>query len=178
MCKFLVPVFVRAFTGGTSFGLTNMLVIRTTVGAGNGITHLDQETVKAETQIKEISKMSASLYSRLGGYDAIAMFATKLISQAQADELLGRFWANRGEDRKARDLQILINFLVNQTGGQMYYTGRDMALAHKGMGITDGDWDRFIDIVISVAGELGVGETEGGEVMAFLNGLKGDIVTA
>ncbi len=52
-----------------------------------------------------------------------------------------------------------------------------MGLAHKGMGITDGDWDRFIDIVIGVAGELGVGETEGGEVLAFLNGLKDDIVT-
>jgi len=29
-----------------------------------------------------------------------------------------------------------------------------------------------------VAGELGVGPTEGGEVMDFLNSLKADIVTA
>lgn len=122
--------------------------------------------------------MTASLYSRLGGYDAIAMFATILIGQAQQDETLGRFWENRGADRNARDLQILIDYLVNQTGGQMYYTGRDMALAHQGMGITETDWVRFIEIVISVAGELGVGETEGGEVLAFLESLKGDIVTA
>lgn len=122
--------------------------------------------------------MTNSLYHRLGGYDAIAMFATKLINLAQADDLLGRFWLNRGDDRQARDLQVLIDYLVRETGGQMYYTGRDMALAHKGMGITLADWDRFIEIVVSVAGELGVGATEGGEVMAFLDSLKADIVTA
>jgi hemoglobin len=129
-------------------------------------------------KFREISKMTASLYTRLGGYDAIAMFATKLIGQAQDDDVLGRFWENRGADRNARDLQVLIDYLVNQTGGQMYYTGRDMALAHQGMGITEADWERFIGIVVSVAGALGVGETEGGEVMAFLASLKADIVTA
>jgi len=122
--------------------------------------------------------MTSSLYTRLGGYDGIAMFATKLIGQAQQDDTLGRFWENRGSDRNERDLQILINYLVNQTGGQMYYTGRDMALAHQGMGINEADWARFIAIVIGVAGELGVGEAEGGEVMAFLDSLKADIVTA
>lgn len=122
--------------------------------------------------------MTASLYTRLGGYDAIATFATMAVGNAQKDELLGRFWANRNEDSNARDLQSLIDYLVNQTGGQMYYRGRDMALAHKGMGINGSDWDRFIEIVVAVAGELGVGQTEGAEVMAFLEGLKSDIVTA
>ena len=122
--------------------------------------------------------MTTTLYSRLGGYDAIAVFATKLIGQAQQDDILGRFWENRGADRNARDLQVLIDYLVNLTGGQMYYTGRDMALAHQGMGITQTDWSRFIEIVVSVAGALGVGATEAGEVMAFLDSLKADIVTA
>ena len=122
--------------------------------------------------------MTDSLYSRLGGYDGITMFATKLVGQAQEDEVLSRFWVNRGEDRIARELQLLIDYLVKETGGQMYYTGRDMALSHQGMGITEVDWTRFIEIVTSVAGELGVGPTEGGEVMTFLNSLKSDIVTA
>ena len=121
--------------------------------------------------------MTVSLYDRLGGYDAIAMFATKLVGQAQTDERLGRFWANRGEDRIARELQLLIDYLVRETGGQMYYTGRDMLQAHNGMGITEKDWGRFIEIVTAVAGELGVGLEEGAEVMAFLDGLKQDIVT-
>jgi len=122
--------------------------------------------------------MSDSLYTRLGGYDGIAMFATSLVGQARKDDVLARFWTNRGEDRIARELQLLIDYLVKETGGQMYYTGRDMALSHEGMGITEADWTRFVEIVASVAGELGVGPTEGGEVMDFLDSLKADIVTA
>jgi len=106
------------------------------------------------------------------------MFATQLVDQAQQDELLARFWANRGEDRIDRERQLLIDYLVNETGGQMYYTGRDMAVTHQGMGITEADWARFIEITGNVAGELGIGPTEGGEVMEFLDSLKGDIVTA
>lgn len=122
--------------------------------------------------------MTVSLYDRLGGYDAIATFASRLVSQAQMDDRLGRFWANRGEDRIARELQLLIDYLVRETGGQMYYTGREMLVAHEGMGITETDWQKFIEIVVDVAGELGVGSSEGAEVLAFLNGLKADIVTA
>ena len=122
--------------------------------------------------------MTVSLYDRLGGYDALATFATMVVGNARADDLLGRFWANRNEDTNARDLQSLIDYLVRETGGQMYYRGRDMALAHKGMGITLPDWERFVDIVVGVAGDLGVGPEEGGEVMAFLETLKDDIVGA
>ena len=128
--------------------------------------------------MQEEKQMTDSLYARLGGYDGIAMFATTLIGQAQKDEGLSRFWANRGEDRIDREVQLLIDYLVRETGGQMYYTGRDMAISHQGMGITEADWTRFIEIVTSVAGELGVGPTEGDEVLAFLDSLKADIVTA
>lgn len=122
--------------------------------------------------------MTTSLYSRLGGYDGLAMFATTVVGLARKDDLLGRFWFNRGEDRNARELQLLIDYFVKATGGQMYYRGRDMALSHQGMGITELDWTRFIEIVVNVAGDMGVGPDEGGEVMAFLDSLKADIVTA
>lgn len=122
--------------------------------------------------------MSDTLYSRLGGYDGIAMFSTNVVRQARQDDLLGRFWTNRGDDRNARELQLLIDYLVKATGGQMYYKGRDMALSHQGMGITGADWTRFIEIVVDVAANMGVGPDEGAEVMVFLDSLKADIVTA
>jgi len=93
--------------------------------------------------------MSDSLYTRLGGYDAIAVFAS-----------------------------ALIGYLVNQTGGQMFHTGKSMSLAHQGMGVTEIDWRRFVALVAEVAGKLGVAQAEGSEVMAFLESLKADIVTA
>lgn len=120
--------------------------------------------------------MTPTLYNRLGGYDGIAMFSSSVVGMARKDDLLGRFWTNRGEDRNARELQLLIDYFVKETGGQMYYRGRDMALSHQGMGITEADWTQFIEIVVSVAGSMGIGRDEGGEVMAFLESLKVDIV--
>jgi truncated hemoglobin YjbI len=61
-----------------------------------------------------------------------------------ADQRLGRFWAHRSEDGLKRELQLLINFLCNVTGGPMVYTGRDMKTSHKGMRIDEQDWKAFV----------------------------------
>jgi hemoglobin len=46
-----------------------------------------------------------TLYERLGGYDAIATVANKLLPRLENDAQLGRFWANRGDDGIAREKQ-------------------------------------------------------------------------
>ena len=51
----------------------------------------------------------ASLYQRLGGYDAIAAVASDLLPRLQKDEKLGRFWENRSDDGIAREKQLLID---------------------------------------------------------------------
>ena len=85
-----------------------------------------------------------SLYERLGGYDGITAFANDLLPRLQRDPQLGRFWQNRGDDGIAREKQLLIDFLCASAGGPLYYTGRDMATSHKGMGITARDWEIFL----------------------------------
>ncbi len=117
-----------------------------------------------------------SLYERLGGYDAIVAFTTALLGRLQADDKLGRFWENRGADGVAREHQLLIDYLANVTGGHMVYTGREMRTSHKGMGIDSEDWDRFVQHVGATAGELGVGEAEGADVLAHLDSIKADIM--
>jgi hemoglobin len=73
-----------------------------------------------------------TLYARLGGYDAIAAVCADLMQRLVGDALLGRFWQNRGEDGRAREQQLLIDFLCAQAGDPVIYTGRDMKLSHKG----------------------------------------------
>ncbi|MDA1050779.1 MAG: group 1 truncated hemoglobin [Planctomycetota bacterium] len=117
-----------------------------------------------------------TLYARLGGYDAIAAVADDLVSRLQADDLLGRFWQHRGADGLQREKQLLIDFLCANAGGNLLYTGRDMATTHRGMKIDETDWRRFIghlrDTLASF--EVGVGEQE--DVLAFVESTKGDIV--
>ena len=117
-----------------------------------------------------------TLYVRLGGYDAIAAVADDLVARLRSDAQLGRFWAHRGEDGIRREKQLLIDFLCASAGGPLYYTGRDMATTHKGMGISEGDWQIFMGHVNATLDKFSVPAPERQEVLAFVNSTKTDMV--
>jgi hemoglobin len=117
-----------------------------------------------------------TLYARLGGYDAVAAVSEDLLTRLKADPQLGRFWAHRGEDGVRREKQLLIDFLCASAGGSLYYTGRDMATSHKGMGISEGDWQIFIGHVSATLDKFSVPAQEKKEVLAFVEITKADIV--
>src|SRR5207249_11910315 len=61
-------------------------------------------------------------------------------------------------------------------GGPTYYRGRDMALAHRGMRITESDWNVLLGHAAATLAKFRVPETEQSEVVKFVQGLKKDIV--
>lgn len=117
-----------------------------------------------------------SLYERLGGYDVIVVAVDEILPRLVSDSQLGRFWQSRGSDGIARERQLLIDYLCNAAGGPMYYTGRDMKLSHVGMGISESDWSLFTGHVAAALDHLSVGDPERGDVLGFIESLKGDIV--
>ena len=117
-----------------------------------------------------------SLYERLGGYDAISAVANDLLPRLQADSDLGRFWDHRGQDGIAREKQFLIDFLCSGAGGPVLYTGRDMEISHKGMGITESDWSAFLEHLDATLDSFSVPQRESSEVVAFIQSTKLDIV--
>jgi hemoglobin len=119
-----------------------------------------------------------SLYVRLGGYDGITAFANDLLPRLQADSQLGRFWQNRGDDGVASEKQLLIDYLCSSAGGPLYYTGRDMKPAYKGMKISESDWSIFLQHAGATMDSLRVTKQERDDVVAFVLSLKEDIVEA
>ena len=119
-----------------------------------------------------------SLYERLGGYDGITEFVNNLLPRLQSDSQLGRFWENRGEDGIAREKQLLIDYLCTNAGGSVYYTGRDMKVSHKGMKISQSDWEMFFKHAGAAMETLKIPQQECDDVVAFVSGLKDDIVEA
>jgi len=117
-----------------------------------------------------------TLYKRLGGYDAIVAVVNDLLPRLMEDPLLARFWQNRGTDGLEREKQLLIDFLCSSAGGPLYYTGRDMATAHKGMGITEDDWTAFMGHLRATLDSFNVPEAERADVIAFIESTKADIV--
>jgi hemoglobin len=120
----------------------------------------------------------ASLYERLGGYDAIAAVADALLPRLMADQALGRFWQNRGEDGIRREKQLLIDYLCSNAGGPLLYTGRDMEISYQGMRISESDWSALIGHVRDTLESFSVPAQESGEVVAFIETTKSAIVEA
>jgi hemoglobin len=58
----------------------------------------------------------------------------------------------------------------------MYYRGRDMRLSHRGMGISESDWNVFLGHAAATLAKFEVPEAEQRDVVAFVQGLKKDIV--
>ena len=116
-----------------------------------------------------------TLYERLGGYDAVSAVANDLLPRLRNDPQLGRFWSHRAEDSIQREKQLLIDYLC-LAGGPMYYRGRDMALAHRGMRINESDWNVFLGHAAATLAKFKVPEAEQGELVKFVQGLKKDIV--
>ena len=60
----------------------------------------------------------------------------------------------------------------------MYYTGRDMKESHKGMNISESDWDRFFEHAGATMAAMKIPEQECNDIVAFVSTLKGDMVEA
>lgn len=121
---------------------------------------------------------TATLYERLGGYDAIVAVVDALMVRIKDDNKLRRFYDHRGADGIAREQQLLVDFLCASTGGPMVYTGRDMKTVHVGMCLDEEDWKRAMAHLIATLDGFEVPEQEQGEVMNFHENLKSEIVGA
>jgi len=58
----------------------------------------------------------------------------------------------------------------------MYYRGRDMALTHQGMPISERDWEVFLGHAAKTLAKFQVPEAEQRDVVALVQSLKKDIV--
>lgn len=117
-----------------------------------------------------------SLYSRLGGYDALAAVSDDFITRLATSKTLGRFVVGLSNDSKKKLRQHLVEFLCNVTGGSCIYMGRDMKTIHTGLGITEDDWKESVKLLVETLDQLKVPEKEKTEVLTAVSSLKKDIV--
>jgi len=117
-----------------------------------------------------------TLYEHLGGYDAISAVTNDFLPRLMSDSQLGRFWKNRGEDGINREKQLLIDYLCSSAGDPLLYTGRDNKTSHKGMGINESDWEKFIGHLNATLDNFQLPQQERSDVIAFIESTKADIL--
>src|SRR5437764_13306474 len=117
-----------------------------------------------------------SLYKRLGGCDVIAACVHDLMRRLRADPAVAGYWKGISDDSGRRGDQLLIDFICAAFEGPVYYAGRDMKTSHKGLGITEAEWDIFMPHVAAALDSVGVAAREKGEFLEITASLKWDIV--
>jgi hemoglobin len=123
-----------------------------------------------------VGQEKKSLYTRLGGYDAIAAVVDDFVGRLVADKRLTKFFVGHSEDSLKRIRMHVIDQLCAAAGGPCNYTGRDMKTSHHGLGITSDDWDASAKHLVESLDKFKVPQAEKDELLAFVGTLKKDIV--
>jgi len=117
-----------------------------------------------------------TLYQRLGGYDAIAAVTDDFLTQLATDPSMGVFFKGHSEDSAKKIRMHIIDFICNAAGGPCAYTGRDMKTSHKGLGITEAQWNKSVEYLKNTLNKFKVPEKEQNELFAAVSSVKNDIV--
>jgi len=114
-----------------------------------------------------------SLYERLGGKDAISGVVDDFVANVAADV---RINARFAKTDIARLKLMLVDQICEATGGPCTYTGKSMREAHKGMNITEAEFNALVEDLTRSLDKFNVPEREKMELLTALGGMKGDIV--
>ena len=114
-----------------------------------------------------------SLYDRLGGTPAITAVVDDFVGNVAADNRINGFFARADIPRLKK---LLVEQICQATGGPCTYTGRSMQAAHKGMNITDAQFNALVEDLKKTLDKFKVPEKEQGDLLAVLGPMKPQIV--
>ena len=117
-----------------------------------------------------------SLYKRLGGYDAIAAVTDDFLGRLASDKSLSRFFIGQSDDSKTKIRAHIVDLVCKVTGGPCTYSGRDMKTSHKGLGITEADWNTMAGLFVATLNKFNVPKKEQDELLAIVAATKKDMV--
>ena len=126
----------------------------------------------------DIVEGPTTLYSRLGGNASITAVIDDFIGKVAADSRINAFFAAAAAD-PARLNRLKLN-LVNQvgqaSGGPEKYSGLDMKTAHKGMKITDAQFNALVEDLQNSLIKFKVESRTKIQLLTALGGMRADIV--
>jgi hemoglobin len=117
-----------------------------------------------------------TLYKRLGGREGIALVVGDFVANMSGDSRVNA----RFKDMKGSEVEKLKSNLADQicdaTGGPCSYLGRDMKTTHKGMSITEAEWNATVENLSKALDKNKVDPKDKSELLGLLGPMKADIV--
>lgn len=152
--------------------LLSIALLACLVGCATTAASVDATAPKASSSTAP-HDTSGTLFERLGGLPAVTAVTDALLQRMFADEQLAWVWAGSNLPL-AR--QHLVEFLCAATGGGCAYTGRDMVEVHRGLGISDAQFDRLLGYLSDILDGAKVAAGDKAEVMKAVEGTRRTVV--
>lgn len=114
-----------------------------------------------------------TLYERLGGATGIARIVDDIWANHTSNPLVRQRYVDSDPERVKR---VVREMFGAGTGGPETYTGKPMLEAHRGMNISDQEFNAVIDDVMRALAKNGIGHREQNEVLCILWSMRGEIV--
>lgn len=119
------------------------------------------------------SKPEPTLYQRLGGTEGIAAVVDNFVDNVRADPRINK----RFEGVDVNHTKAMLTDLVCQaSGGPCQYTGRSMKDVHRGMDISNAEFDDMMSDMSKTLDKFQLPPRERNDVMSLLVSMRGDIV--
>lgn len=117
-----------------------------------------------------------SLYERLGNKEGITKVVDAFIKNLAANEIVKKRFAKLPKERVEKLRASLVNQVCKEAGGDCDYTGKPMKEAHKGMKITEAEWNAAVSALKAAFEENSIAENEQNDLIAAIAPMKEDIV--
>ena len=121
----------------------------------------------------EADSKQKTLYQRLGGYDVVAAILDDFGPRVFDDPELSLFLTDIDEEMGKKGRELALDLLCELTGGPCFYTGGDVKMTHKRIGITDENWQSVLEYMGETLDELNIGDDEKTEFIAIIASLGG-----
>ena len=131
-------------------------------------------TISLDT-VAPAEAIPTNVYQAIGGRAAVSAAVDGFYQRLLADPVLGRFFPGGVAPRHRA---YLITILGEALGGPERYRGPDLARAHRGLGITDADFDRTAGHLAATLDSLGVPGHLVDHIVGIVAGLRPAVVTA
>jgi hemoglobin len=117
-----------------------------------------------------------TLYQRLGGREGIATVVDDFVANVVADNRINARFKTLQPAQVFKFKTNLSDQICDATGGPCSYLGKDMKTAHKGMNITEAEWNATVEALAKALDKHKVGAKEKQELLGALGPMKKDIV--
>lgn len=117
-----------------------------------------------------------TLYKRLGGREAISLVVADFVANVAADNRINARFKGLNPVAMEKLKSNLADQMCEATGGPCAYLGKDMKTTHRGMKVTDAEWNATVEALVKSLDKFKVPAKEKGELLALLGPMKADIV--